>query len=173
MELKELQNFIKELANLDTSEIKVETDDLKLTIRHTPKDLEKNQTNNPVPYYVPQMPFNQPLQSSSQPAPPNENNEIDKKSDSEKQKEEDADKYITIKSPMVGTFYRKPSPEKPPYINIGDQITPGKVICIIEAMKLFNEIEAETGGRIVKILTEDATPVEFDQPLFLVEPLTT
>lgn len=172
MELQELQNFIKELAGLETSEIKIETKDLKLTIRHTPKNTETDQTNSPIPYYVPQIPLNQPLQNPSYPAPPNESNETAKNADTDEKKEDDTDKYITVKSPMVGTFYRKPSPEKPPYVNIGDEITPGKVICIIEAMKLFNEIEAETGGRVVKILTEDATPVEFDQPLFLVEPLT-
>jgi acetyl-CoA carboxylase biotin carboxyl carrier protein len=77
---------------------------------------------------------------------------------------------ITIKSPMIGTFYRSPSPDKPSFINIGDEITPGKVVCIIEAMKLFNEIESEVSGKIVKVLVEDASPVEYDQPLFLVEP---
>ena len=77
---------------------------------------------------------------------------------------------ITIKSPMIGTFYRSPSPDKPAFINVGDEIAPGKVVCIIEAMKLFNEIESEVSGRIVKVLVEDASPVEYDQPLFLVEP---
>lgn len=78
---------------------------------------------------------------------------------------------ITIKSPMIGTFYRRPSPDKPIFAEVGDEITPGKVVCIIEAMKLFNEIESEVKGRIVKILVEDASPVEYDQPLFLVEPM--
>jgi acetyl-CoA carboxylase biotin carboxyl carrier protein len=77
---------------------------------------------------------------------------------------------VTIKSPMIGTFYRSPSPDKPAFVNIGDEITPGKVVCIIEAMKLFNEIESEVSGKIVKVLVEDASPVEYDQPLFLVEP---
>lgn len=77
---------------------------------------------------------------------------------------------ITIKSPMIGTFYRSPSPDKPSFVNVGDEIAPGKVVCIIEAMKLFNEIESEVSGRIVKVLVEDASPVEYDQPLFLVEP---
>lgn len=77
---------------------------------------------------------------------------------------------ITIKSPMIGTFYRKAGPDKPNFVEVGDEITPGKVICIIEAMKLFNEIESEVKGRIVKVLVEDASPVEYDQPLFLVEP---
>jgi len=81
-----------------------------------------------------------------------------------------AENYLTIKSPMIGTFYRSASPEKPPFINVGDDVTQGTVVCIIEAMKLFNEIESEVKGRIVKVLVEDASPVEYDQPLFLVEP---
>ena len=78
--------------------------------------------------------------------------------------------YVTIKSPMIGTFYRKPSPDKPNFVEVGSDVTPGKVVCIIEAMKLFNEIESEVKGKIVKMLVEDASPVEYDQPLFLVEP---
>ncbi len=81
-----------------------------------------------------------------------------------------ADNTITIKSPMIGTFYRSSSPDKPSFVNIGDEIEPGKIVCIIEAMKLFNEIESEIKGKIVKVLVEDASPVEYDQPLFLVEP---
>jgi acetyl-CoA carboxylase biotin carboxyl carrier protein len=81
-----------------------------------------------------------------------------------------ADNLLTIKSPMIGTFYRRPSPDKPIFAEVGDEITPGKVLCIIEAMKLFNEIESEVKGKIVKVLVEDASPVEYDQPLFLVEP---
>jgi len=83
---------------------------------------------------------------------------------------EDTSKYVTIKSPMIGTFYRRPSPDKPNFAEEGTNVTPGKVVCIIEAMKLFNEIESEVSGKIVKILVEDSSPVEFDQPLFLVEP---
>ena len=80
------------------------------------------------------------------------------------------DNLVAITSPMIGTFYRRPSPDKPIFVEVGDEITPGKVVCIIEAMKLFNEIESEISGRIVKVLVEDASPVEYDQPLFLVEP---
>ena len=80
------------------------------------------------------------------------------------------DKYITIKSPMIGTFYRKPSPEKDTFVNVGDNIKSGDVLCVIEAMKLFNEIESEITGKIVKVLVDDSTPVEYDQPLFLVDP---
>jgi acetyl-CoA carboxylase biotin carboxyl carrier protein len=81
-----------------------------------------------------------------------------------------ADNLVTIKSPMIGTFYRSPGPDKPPFVNVGDDVAPGKVVCIIEAMKLFNEIESEVAGKIVKVLVDDASPVEYDQPLFLVEP---
>ena len=82
----------------------------------------------------------------------------------------DDSKYITIKSPMIGTFYRKPSPDKETFVNIGDEIKPGDVLCVVEAMKLFNEIESEVSGKIVKVLADDASPVEYDQPLFLVDP---
>jgi acetyl-CoA carboxylase biotin carboxyl carrier protein len=85
-------------------------------------------------------------------------------------KEEAEDKYVIVKSPMIGTFYRASAPDKDAYINVGDGIKPGKVICIVEAMKLFNEIEAEIAGTIVKVLIDDASPVEYDQPLFLVDP---
>ncbi len=86
------------------------------------------------------------------------------------EKTEEESKYIVVKSPMIGTFYRSPSPDKDPFLSVGDNIKPGKIICIIEAMKLFNEIEAEMSGKIVKVLAEDASPVEYDQPLFLVDP---
>jgi acetyl-CoA carboxylase biotin carboxyl carrier protein len=82
----------------------------------------------------------------------------------------DDSKYITIKSPMIGTFYRKPSPDKEVFVNVGDEVSVGKVVCVIEAMKLFNQIDSEVSGKIVKILVDDATPVEYDQPLFLVDP---
>ena len=82
----------------------------------------------------------------------------------------DDSKFVTIKSPMIGTFYRKPSPDKDVFVNVGDEVSNGKVVCVIEAMKLFNQIESEVSGKIVKILVDDATPVEYDQPLFLVDP---
>ena len=82
----------------------------------------------------------------------------------------DDDKYITVKSPIIGTFYRKPSPDKPVFVEVGDVISEGTVLCVIEAMKLFNDIESEVSGKIVKILVDDSSPVEFDQPLFLVDP---
>jgi len=112
-----------------------------------------------------------PMQVSSiQPAPQQQPQAAPVAEKPKQQAETSADNFVTIKSPMIGTFYRSQSPDKPPFISVGDAIEPGKVVCIIEAMKLFNEIESEVTGKIVKVLVEDASPVEFDQPLFLVEP---
>ncbi|HEX8332909.1 MAG TPA: acetyl-CoA carboxylase biotin carboxyl carrier protein, partial [Segetibacter sp.] len=108
------------------------------------------QLQNNAPQVSQQAPASQPSPSPSAPA--------------------EGGNYVTIKSPMIGTFYRTPSPDKPPFVNVGDEVTVGKPVCIIEAMKLFNEIESEISGKIVKVLAEDASPVEYDQPLFLVDP---
>ncbi len=113
---------------------------------------------------MPQMMPQQMQQSVTAPAPAPA---AEPKKD---EKAEEESKYIVVKSPMIGTFYRSPSPDKDPFLAVGDNIKPGKIICIIEAMKLFNEIEAEMSGKIVKVLAEDASPVEYDQPLFLVDP---
>ena len=172
MDLKELQDFIKFIVRSGATEVDVETEDLKLSIKTPSKG--KAQQEQPIiqQVAVPQqtlgvMPTAQ-MPSTVLPQPQNvANTEQVAKTD---KKEEVDSNYITIKAPMVGTFYRKPAPNKPDFANVGDNITPGKVVCIIEAMKLFNEIEAEVSGKIVKILVDDATPVEFDQPLFLVDP---
>ena len=158
MDLKEIQNLIKFVANSGVAEVKLEMDDVKITIRTT---LEGNVTETT---YVQQMPNHTPLQQAAVPqqiaavipaseAPLVENSH-----------------YITIKSPIIGTFYRKPSPDKPMFVEVGKTIAKGDVLCVIEAMKLFNEIESEVTGKIVKILVDDMSPVEFDQPLFLVDP---
>jgi len=141
-------------------ELTVEQKDFRITI----KQKEENITQvvaAPAPLPVAAVP--QPGSVASQPAqaPTQEKS---------KPAEAPAANLITIKSPMIGTFYRRSSPDKPLFVEIGDEITPGKVVCIIEAMKLFNEIESEVKGRIVKVLVDDASPVEYDQPLFLVEP---
>ena len=141
-------------------ELTVEQKDFRITI----KQKEENITQvvaAPAPLPVAAVP--QPGTVASQPAqaPTQEKS---------KPAEAPAANLITIKSPMIGTFYRRSSPDKPLFVEIGDEITPGKVVCIIEAMKLFNEIESEVKGRIVKVLVDDASPVEYDQPLFLVEP---
>jgi acetyl-CoA carboxylase biotin carboxyl carrier protein len=161
MDLKEIQNLIKFVANSGVAEVKLEMDDVKVTIRTT---LEGNTTETT---YVQQMPAQPVLQQAvipqaiapaaaaqATPAAP---------------AAEDS-KYVTIKSPIIGTFYRKPSPDKPVFVEVGSTIGKGDVLCVIEAMKLFNEIEAEISGKIVKILVDDMSPVEFDQPLFLVDP---
>ena len=159
MDLKEIQNLIKFVSNSGVAEVKLETGDIKITIRTT---LEGNTPDITYVQQAPiqQAPIQQSLPSSVEQAP------IATTAPSTM----DDSKYITIKSPMIGTFYRKPSPDKPSFIEVGTSISKGDVLCVVEAMKLFNEIEAEISGKIVKILVDDMSPVEFDQPLFLVDP---
>ena len=158
MDLKEIQNLIKFVANSGVAEVKLEMDDVKITIRTT---LEGNVTETT---YVQQMPSQNPMQHAIAPqaaAPVAAVVEVPVVEES---------KYVTIKSPIIGTFYRKPSPDKAMFVEVGNTIAKGDVLCVIEAMKLFNEIESEISGKIVKILVDDMSPVEFDQPLFLVDP---
>jgi len=159
MDLKEIQNLIKFVSNSGVAEVKLETGDIKITIRTT---LEGNA---PEITYLQQAPVQQAmpqaLPAAATPVAPVEAAPV---------VADESSKYVTIKSPMIGTFYRKPSPDKPSFIEIGSTIGKGDVLCVIEAMKLFNEIEAEISGKIVKILVDDMSPVEFDQPLFLVDP---
>jgi acetyl-CoA carboxylase biotin carboxyl carrier protein len=159
MDLKEIQNLIKFVSNSGVAEVKLETGDIKITIRTT---LEGN---TPDITYVQQAPMQQAIAAPAVPAPvaATPATPVAPASD-------DNSKYITIKSPMIGTFYRKPSPDKPVFVEVGSSIGKGDVLCVVEAMKLFNEIEAEISGKIVKILVDDMSPVEFDQPLFLVDP---
>ncbi|MGB3774032.1 MAG: acetyl-CoA carboxylase biotin carboxyl carrier protein [Leeuwenhoekiella sp.] len=165
MDLKEIQNLIKFVAKSGASEVKLEMDDFKITIK-TGGDDQKGETT-----YVHQIPMqaNPAQQVMPQQAQPQEN-EPAKTAPSGKDKQVDDSKYTTIKSPIIGTFYRKPAPDKPTFVEVGSKIKDGDVLCVIEAMKLFNEIESEVKGTIVKILVDDASPVEFDQPLFLVDP---
>ena len=169
MNYNELQDFIKAVAKSGATEVKIETDDLKLTVKAPPKGkaAETIVQQVAVPTPMPAAPVAQTPVTQAAPAP---TPATPAPAPAAEQKEENNANYIEIKSPMVGTFYRKPSPDKDPFVNVGDNIKPGDVICIVEAMKLFNEIEAEVSGKIVKVLVDDATPVEFDQPLFLVEP---
>lgn len=158
MDLKEIQNLIKFVANSGVAEVKLEMDDVKITIRTT---LEGNVTETT---YVQQMPAQAALPQAVAPvqvAPATV--------PAEAPAAENAN-YVTIKSPIIGTFYRKPSPDKPMFVEVGKSIAKGDVLCVIEAMKLFNEIESEISGKIVKVLVDDMSPVEFDQPLFLVDP---
>lgn len=156
MDLKEIQNLIKFVSNSGVAEVKLEMDDVKITIRTTLEGNSQEITyvqQAPVAQALPQAPAAPVAAAPVAAAPVDENS-----------------KYITIKSPIIGTFYRKPSPDKAVFVEVGSTIGKGDVLCVIEAMKLFNEIESEFSGKIVKILVDDMSPVEFDQPLFLVDP---
>ncbi len=160
MDIKEIQNLIKFVAKSGASEVKLEMDDIKITIK------TGSESDTTIVHQVPAAPIPQVTQvAAAQPAA-----ETAASPASEPAAASDDSKYITIKSPIIGTFYRKPSPDKPLFVEVGQTIAEGDVLCIIEAMKLFNEIESEVSGKIVKILVDDSSPVEFDQPLFLVDP---
>ena len=162
MDLKEIQNLIKFVAKSGASEVKLEMDDVKITIKTGSDDNRETTILQQVPMHAQQM--QQPVQQ--QPVQQQENQPAQAVTADAGQ-----DKgYITIKSPIIGTFYRKPSPDKEPFVEVGDSVKVGDVLCVIEAMKLFNEIESEISGKIVKVLVDDSSPVEFDQPLFLVDP---
>ncbi len=163
MELKDIQNLIKFVAKSGASEVKLEMEDVKITIKTGSDEKETIVQHMQMPAQMPQQMAAAPAPAPAQPvaqaaaAPADSNNGDDSK-------------YITVKSPIIGTFYRKPSPDKDLFCEVGDSIKEGDVLCIIEAMKLFNEIESEVSGKIVKVLVDDSSPVEFDQPLFLVDP---
>ena len=163
MEIKEIQNLIKFVAKSGAHEVKLETDDFKITIK-TNAEAPATETQTTIqtePGVVVQVPQTA-VDANELDAPAKKGNEPAK---------DLTDNRITIKSPMIGTFYRKSSPDKDVFIEVGDSVKEGDVLCVVEAMKLFNEIESEISGKIVKILVDDSSPVEFDQPLFLVEPL--
>lgn len=154
MDIKQIQDLIRFVSKSGVNEVSIEQEDFKITIKTNqpqtalvtttlPQTAENTTT-------VPSITVTTPVVTSSA--------------------VEDTSKYLTVKSPMIGTFYRSSAPDKPLFVNVGDEIKPGKVLCIIEAMKLFNEIESEVSGKIVKILVDNASPVEYDQPLFLVDP---
>ncbi|GAK74701.1 biotin carboxyl carrier protein of acetyl-CoAcarboxylase [Nonlabens ulvanivorans] len=161
MDIKEIQNLIKFVAKSGASEVKLEMDDVKITIRTGSDSNEVTYVQQAMPMQAAPMPQAAPAPApaaapatEAAPAPAADDNS----------------KYVTVKSPIIGTFYRKPSPDKPLFCEVGDSIKEGDTLCIIEAMKLFNEIESEVSGTIVKVLVDDSSPVEFDQPLFLVDP---
>jgi len=160
MDIKEIQSLIKFVAKSGASEVKLETDDIKITIRTGVADSGGEKT------YVQHYPLQPAPSPQAAPAPA----ETPEKEAAPKADKDESSKYITIKSPIIGTFYRKPSPDKPSFVEVGDTIAKGDVLCVIEAMKLFNDIESEVTGKVVKVLVEDSSPVEFDQPLFLVDP---
>jgi acetyl-CoA carboxylase biotin carboxyl carrier protein len=161
MNKKEIEDLIKFVAKSGVSEVNLELKDFKITIKNSAQKVEQvihtvAPAAMPVaaaPVAIAPAPAPAPSAPAAVPAASN-----------------DDSKYITVKSPMIGTFYRASGPDKPIFANVGDEIKPGKVLCIIEAMKLFNEIESEVSGRIVKVLVDNAKPVEYDTPLFLVDP---
>ena len=157
MELKDIQNLIKFVAKSGANEVKLEMEDIKITIK-----TGTGKTETTILHQAPMA----SIPTAVQPHEPIEPATINVAPPSS---DEDS-KYVVIKSPIIGTFYRKPSPDKPLFVEVGSSINEGDTVCIIEAMKLFNEIESEVTGKIVKVLVDDATPVEFDQPLFLVDP---
>jgi acetyl-CoA carboxylase biotin carboxyl carrier protein len=162
MKLTEIQDLIKFVSKSGVSEVELETKEIKIVIR-TPKTASQVVVQSapaiatPVAQVI--TPAATPVAAAVETKTPTPvNNGVDES------------KFITIKSPMIGTFYRSSGPDKAPFVNVGDEISAGKTVCIIEAMKLFNEIESDIKGKIVKVLVNDATPVEYDQPLFLVDP---
>ena len=160
MDIREIQNLIKFVAKSGATEVKLEMDDFKITIKTTAEGTESTTT------YVQQM----PMQAAPQMVAPQVAAAPAVTDTPATPVADDNAKYITVKSPIIGTFYRKPAPDKPMFVEVGSTIGKGDVLCVIEAMKLFNEIESEVSGKIVKILVDDSSPVEFDQPLFLVDP---
>ena len=161
MELKDIQNLIKFVAKSGASEVKLEMEDVKITIKTGEEKTETTILQQAAPMMaapVAAAPV-APVAPAAPAAPAAEAAPAD-----------DDSKYLTITSPMIGTFYRKPAPDKPLFVEVGDSVSADSTVCVIEAMKLFNEIEAEVTGKIVKVLVEDSTPVEFGQPLFLVDP---
>ena len=176
MNQKEIQDLIKFVSKSGVTEVEIEEKDFKITIKSESKKQKEEKTVY-VQQPMAQMPQQQvaapsqapaPSQQAAAPAPSPAPAQSGGGGDAPAAS--DDDKYLTIKSPMIGTFYRASSPDKPLFVEVGDAVKSGDPVCIIEAMKLFNEIESEVSGKIVKVLVDDATPVEYDQPLFLVDP---
>jgi acetyl-CoA carboxylase biotin carboxyl carrier protein len=156
MNIKEIQDLIKFVAKSGVNEVEIEQKDFKIIIKSQAEAKEQIFVQAaPVAAPVAALPASAPVPAAPAAAAP---------------AEEENSNYITVKSPMIGTFYRSAGPDKDSFVNVGDTIGKGDTVCIIEAMKLFNEIEAEVSGKIIKVLVDDSTPVEYDQPLFLVDP---
>ena len=168
LDIKEIQELIKFVAKSGVSEVDLEMGEMKISIKTPPKK-GKGQVETVVQQIpVPTAPTIAPV--AVQPAPVVAAVPEVVAETPVAVSETDDSKYITIKSPMIGTFYRKPSPDKDPFVNVGDEVNIGTIVCVVEAMKLFNEIESEISGKIIKVLVEDMSPIEYDQPLFLVDP---
>ena len=169
MDIKDIQELIKFVAKSGATEVDLEIDNVKISIKSPA--MKAGKVIEPAVAIVPEMPVGSTVMTASpQMTPMADAADAKEETKSDNEATEDTSNYITIKSPMIGTFYRKPSPDKDNFVEIGDQISEGQTLCVIEAMKLFNEIESELAGTIVKILVDDASPVEFDQPLFLIKP---
>ncbi|HEY4154424.1 MAG TPA: acetyl-CoA carboxylase biotin carboxyl carrier protein [Puia sp.] len=160
MDFKQIQELIKLVNKSNIGEVTVEEKGFKITVKQKEEHIQQ----------VIAAPANAPSFQPAYAQPPASSAPPPSGSGKPKAPETASENLVTIKSPMIGTFYRSSAPDKPSFVNVGDETEPGKVVCIIEAMKLFNEIESEVKGKIVKVLVEDASPVEFDQPLFLVDP---
>lgn len=160
MDIKQIQDLIKFVSKSGVNEVSIEEKDFKITIK----------TNQEPTYVTATIPTPAPVAAAPVVAAQQAPAAVSTEPTASKAAVADDSKYITVKSPMIGTFYRSAGPDKPAFVNVGDEISAGKVLCIVEAMKLFNEIESEVSGKIVKILVNDAQPVEYDQPLFLVDP---
>jgi acetyl-CoA carboxylase biotin carboxyl carrier protein len=156
MDIKQIQELVKLINKTNIGEITIEEEGVKITVKQKKDPVQNIIAGGVAPTYAPA-----PVAAAATTAPP---------AAASATAEPKADNLVTIKSPMIGTFYRQAGPGKPIFASVGDEVTVGKVVCIIEAMKLFNEIESEVKGKIVKVLVEDASPVEYDQPLFLVDP---
>lgn len=159
MEIKDIQKLLDFIAHSSLDEVNIETGEFKVSVKRHATGTFVAAAPAPVVVAPPVAAAPVPQAPAVAPATP------------VAAPKSDESKFLTIKSPMIGTFYRSGGPDKPSFVEIGDEVTSGKVVCIVEAMKLFNEIESEISGRIVKVLVENATPVEYDQPLFLVEPI--
>jgi len=174
MDLKAIQELIKFVAKSGATEVDLEIDNVKISIKSPPKKRRKD--DDEVTTIIQQAPPQivaapgSPVQTNPVQTNPVQTDQEKTAPKAEVNSTSDESNYITINASMIGTFYRSSSPENPPFINVGDSIKEGDTICIIEAMKLFNEIESEVSGKIIKILVDDTTPIEFDQPLFLIDP---
>lgn len=172
MTFKDVQELIKLINKSNLTEFKLKDKEFEISIKTNKAGKKKTLVQQVAPVapqapVIPMAPVQQPMVTPAVPQPSPAPQPAAEKSTKE---EPDESKYIEVKAPMIGTFYRSSSPDKPPFVSVGDKITPDSVVCIIEAMKLFNEIEADVSGTIVKVMVEDAAPVEYDQVLFLVDP---
>ena len=164
MKAKELQELLDFIAKSGLNKVNIETEEFKISVQRDPsyKSVVSSPMTAPAPVALPQAPAAPATSAAPAPSAP---------APAATSTEAPGGNYQPLKAPMIGTFYRSNGPESPPFVNVGDMVEKGQVICIIEAMKLFNEIEAEASGRVVKALVENSSPVEYDQPLFLIEPM--